>query len=159
MQSAGFVRPERNIVLSRILDAPRELVFKLWTDPAHLAMWWGPKNFTNPVCEVDARPGGALGIVMRAKDGAEHPMKCVFREVIPPGKLVFTNIAVDCAGNVLLEGLTSVTFEDIGGKTKLTVETGAVGMVEMAAGMLQGMDAGWGQSLDKLANLTCRFAA
>ena len=59
----------RTVVLTRLLDAPRELVFKMWTDPTHVARWWGPKGFTNPVCEVDARPGGALRIVMRGRTG------------------------------------------------------------------------------------------
>src|SRR5579862_3731997 len=111
---------ERVLVIERIFDAPRSLLFKAWTEPRRLAQWWGPKGFTNPVCEVDARPGGALRIVMRAPDGAEHPMTGVFREVIAPARLVFTNVAVDREGKPLLEGLTTVTFAEQGGKTKLT---------------------------------------
>ncbi len=143
-------RPERHIVLTRIIDAPRELVFQAWTDPKQLARWWGPKCFTNPVCEVDAKPGGALRIVMRAPDGAEYPMKGVFQEVVESERLVFTNIAVDAQGNHLLEGLTTVTFADLDGKTKLTVQTGAVAMVGYAAAYLEGMEAGWTQSLERL---------
>ena len=85
---------ERVLVIERVFDAPRGLVFKAWTEPRRLAQWWGPKGFTNPVCEIDARPGGTLRIVMRAPDGAEHPMKGVLREVIEPERLVFTNIAI-----------------------------------------------------------------
>ncbi|HXP75753.1 MAG TPA: SRPBCC domain-containing protein, partial [Stellaceae bacterium] len=62
----GATANERTVVITRVFDAPRTLVFKAWTDAAHLARWWGPKGFTNPVCEVDARPGGGLRIVMRA---------------------------------------------------------------------------------------------
>lgn len=141
---------ERELTITRIIDAPRELVFKAWTDPKHLAQWWGPKGFTNPVCEVDARPGGALWIVMRAPDGAEYPMKGVFREIVEPERLVFTYIAVDEAGHHLLEGLTTVTFAEHDGKTRLTVHSRAVGLVAQAVHMLEGMDAGWTQSIDRL---------
>jgi len=143
---------ERVLVIERIFDAPRSLLFKAWTEPRRLAQWWGPKGCTNPVCEIDARPGGTLRIVMRAPDGAEYPMKGVFREVIEPERLVFTNIAIDNAGNSLIEGLTTVTFaEHAAGKTKLILHTSAMGMVAMAAAMIEGMEAGWTQSLDRLA--------
>jgi len=111
----------------------------------------GPHGFTNPVCEMDVRSGGALRIVMRAPDGTDYPMKGIFREIVAPERLVFTNIAVDAAGNHLLEGLTTVTFTAQGGKTKLTLQTSAVGMVAGAARMIEGMEAGWMQSIDRLA--------
>ena len=141
---------ERTVAITRVFDAPRELVWKAWTDPKHMAQWWGPQGFTNPVCEIDVRPGGALRIVMRAPDGAEYPMKGVFREVLQPERLVFTNIAVDTGGNHLLEGVTKVTLEEHGGKTKLTLQAHAVALVADAARMLEGMQAGWTQSLDRL---------
>lgn len=143
-------RPQRELVLTRILDAPRELVFKAWTDPSMVARWWGPRGFSNPICEVDARPGGTLRIVMRAPDGAEHPMKGHFREVVRPERLEFSSVAVDPHGNPLLEAVTVVTFEDLGGKTKMTLKTSAVGLVEQAVAMLEGMETGWTQSLDRL---------
>lgn len=142
----------RAIVLSRTLDAPRSLVFKAWTDPGHLAQWWGPHGFTNPVCEIDARVGGAMRIVMRAPDGAEYPMTGVFREFVEPERLVFTNVALDAAGKALLEGLATVTFAEHG-RTKLTVQTSAVAVLAAAAGMLAGMEARWTQSLERLARL------
>ncbi len=147
---------EREVVITRVFDAPRALVFKMWTDPKHMAQWWGPKGFTNPVCEVDARPGGALRIVMRAPDGAEYPMKGIFQEVVAPERLVFTNIAVDREGNHLLEGLTTVTFAEHGGKTKLILQTRAIGIAPMAPQMLAGMEAGWTQSLERLQTLLGR---
>ncbi len=150
---------ERELTITRILDAPRELVFKVWTDPKHLAQWWGPQGFTNPVCEIDLRPGGALRIVMRAPDGAEHPMTGIYREIVAPERLVFTTVAVDSAGNHLLEGLTTVTFAEHGDKTKLTVRTGAVGLVAAAARMLEGMEAGWTQSIDRLEAYVRRAAS
>jgi len=142
---------EREVVITRIFDAPRALVFKAWTDPKHLKRWWGPKMFTNPVCEVDARVGGAWRIVMRSPDGVDYPCGGVYREIVEPERLVFTNIATDNDGNPILDGLTTVTFEEQGGKTKLTLTTRAVALVDYAAAYLQGMEAGWTQSLESLA--------
>jgi uncharacterized protein YndB with AHSA1/START domain len=148
--SAAVQPNERTVVITHVFDAPRELVWKAWTDPKHMAQWWGPRGFTNPVCELDVRPGGALRIVMRAPDGTEYPMQGVFREILEPERLVFTNIAVDADGNHLLEGVTKVAFAEHGGKTKLTLETRAVALVADAARMLEGMQAGWTQSLERL---------
>ena len=142
--------PEGSLVLTRIIDAPRELVFKAWTESERLAQWWGPACFTNPVCEVDARPGGALRIVMLDPDGNDYQMKGVFSLVVDAQKLVFTNIAHDAEGKHLLEGETTVLFEDENGKTKLTVDTHVVGLVDFAEQMLAGMEAGWTQSLVRL---------
>ena len=156
--SSGSPLTERTVVITRIFDAPRALVFKAWTDPAHLAAWWGPRGFTNPVCEVDLRIGGRMRIVMRAPDGAEHPMIGIFREIVRPERLVFTNIATDPAGTVLLEGLTTVTFAEHGaGHTKLTVESHAVARVDYASPMLEGMEAGWTQTIDRLGEFVTRM--
>ncbi len=144
---------EREITITRIFDAPRALVFKAWTDAAMLAQWWGPKGFTNPVCEIDARVGGAIRIHMRSPDGAVYPMKGEIREIVPPERLVFTNIAVDAEGNAIIDGLTIVTFADEGGKTKLTLQTRGTAVVDYAAAYLQGMETGWTMSLDKLGAL------
>src|SRR5690348_2423340 len=105
---------ERNIEIVRMLDAPRSLVFRLWTEPKHLAQWWGPKMFTNPVCEVDARVGGRLYVVMRAPDGTDYPMSGTFSEVKPPERLAFKAVAEDKDGTPLLEAHTVVTFEEAG---------------------------------------------
>src|SRR5436853_2891112 len=113
--------PARELTLTRVLDAPRELVFRMWTDPQHVAKWWGPTGFTNPVCEMDVRPGGALRIVMRAPDGADYPMIGTYGEVTPPERLAFTNSAVYADGDALLDGLTIVTFAERSGKAELTV--------------------------------------
>ncbi len=149
---------EREVTITRVFDAPRGLVFKAWTDAKQLAQWWGPQGFTNTVCEIDARAGGALRIHMRAPDGAVYPMKGVIQEIVEPERLVFTNIAVDAAGNHLLEGLTTVTFAEERGKTKLTMHTRAVAVAEAAVAYLQGMEMGWTQSIDRLAAFVARAA-
>lgn len=155
MQAAGNTEQltERELTITRIFDAPRELVFAMWTNPVHLAQWWGPKDFTNPVCEVDARSGGVFRIVMRAPDGREHPMKATFVEIVPSERLVFTSVAVDADGDPLLDGLTTVTFDEWNGKTTLTVHTRATALVPLANRMLEGMNAGWTQSIDRLEAL------
>src|ERR1700677_5188508 len=121
---------EREVIIERVFDAPPEIVFQVWTEPGHLARWWGPKGFTNPVCEVDLRVGGAWRIVMRAPNGAEYPGGGVYREIVKPGReivepgrLVFTNSAMDKEGNPIIDGFTTVTFADYGGKTELTLRT------------------------------------
>ncbi len=144
---------EREVTITRIFDAPRALVFRAWTDAAQLAQWWGPKGFTNPVCEIDARVGGALCIHMRAPDGSIYPMKGEIREIVPPERLAFTNIALDEAGNHIIEGFTIVTFANEGGKTKLILHTRGSALVEKAVAYLQGMEMGWTMSIDKLQAL------
>jgi len=152
--SATAAHPmERELTIVRIFDAPRALAFRAWTDPKMMINWWAPKHFTNSVCELDVRVGGALRIVMRGPDGGEYPMKGVFTEIVTNERLVFTNIAVDAAGNHLLEGRTIVTFEDEGSKTKMTLVTRAAGKGPQVAFMLGGMEQGWTESIDKLEAL------
>lgn len=149
---------ERELTLERTFNAPRALVFEVWTDPKHLAQWWGPRGFTNPVCEFDARAGGAIRIHMRGPDGSTYPMKGVIQEIVPPERLVFSFAAVDAAGDHLLEGLTAVSFVEENGKTKMTLHTKASAVVEMATAFLQGMEMGWTQSLEKLEAFLMRGA-
>jgi uncharacterized protein YndB with AHSA1/START domain len=142
---------EREIEITRVFDAPRNLVFDVWTKPTHLARWWGPGGFTNPICEVDLRVGGIWRIVMRAPDGSEIPFTAVFREIIPQQKLVFSSLAKDPDGNPVLEGFTTVVFDDFNGQTKLTLRTRAKALVPEAIARLAGMHEGWSSSLDRLA--------
>jgi uncharacterized protein YndB with AHSA1/START domain len=144
---------EASVEIVRVFDAPRALVWQAWTDPKMMAQWFGPRHFTSSVPELDARVGGKLRIVMHGPDGNDYPMKGVFLEVVAPERLVFSNIAIDNDGNHLLEGKTTVTLTEQGGKTTLTVKSHAVGRVPIAPQMLAGMDAGWNQSIDKLGEL------
>jgi uncharacterized protein YndB with AHSA1/START domain len=141
---------EGSVVITRVFDAPRALVWQAWTDPAMLARWFGPRGFASSVPEFDLRVGGALRIVMHGPDGNDYPMQGVFREVAPPARLVFSNVALDSDGNHLLEGETAVTFAERDGKTTLTMTSYMVGLVPIAPQMLAGMEAGWTQSIDKL---------
>ena len=81
---------EPDFTITRIFDAPRELVFKAWTEPGHMTQWWGPRGFSNPICEMDVRNGGAYRLVMRSPDGVDYPIKGVFREIVRPERIVMT---------------------------------------------------------------------
>jgi uncharacterized protein YndB with AHSA1/START domain len=141
----------QELITTRVFDVPREVVFRAWTDPERLKRWWGPKGFTNPVCEVDARPGGAIRIHMRAPDGVVYPMTGVFREIVEPEKLVFVSSALDGDGEPLFEILNTVTFAEEGGKTRLTLHARVSKVKDEAARHLAGMEEGWALSLDRLA--------
>ncbi len=148
----------REHVFTRTLDAPRALVFAAWTDPEHLARWWGPHRFTNPVCQVDARPGGAIYIEMRGPEGTTYPMDARFVEVVPPERLAFTTFLKNDAGTVFLEVLNTVTFAERGGKTVLTVNARVVNAGPGSEEPLSGMEEGWSQSLERLSAYTARLA-
>ena len=140
----------REISITRIVDAPAELVFKAWTEAAHLEKWWGPEGFTVASAESDARPGGAFTIVMRGPDGTDYPMSGVYRECDPPRRLVTDARALDAEGRTLLEAVTTVTLVERDGKTELTVAERAVAVVPEAVQMLAGMEVGMTQSLRRL---------
>lgn len=141
------------VSFTRVLHAPRVLVWAAWTDPVRLAQWWGPAGFTNPRCEVDVRPGGQIRIDMKAPDGTVYPMDGTFHEVEPPARLVFTSAALDETGARLFEELNEVTFAEVGETTELSLETTVIAIhAPIAAEYLKGMEVGWGQSLDRLAD-------
>jgi len=144
---------QRDLTITRSFDAPRERVFAAWTDPKQLARWWGPDCFTNPVCELDARPGGRLRIVMRAPDGTDYPMSGIVQEIAAPGRLVLTSVAEGADGTPLLSALTTLDLAEQNGKTALTLRASAVGIAAEAPRMLEGMEAGWTQSLGRLSGL------
>ena len=148
---AELLATRHEVVITRILDASREMVFNAWIDPEHLKHWWGPTGFTNPVCEVDPRPGGAIRIHMRAPDGVVYPMTGVFLEVVEPERLVFTSNALDKDGNAMFGNLNTVTFTEHEGKTKLTLHAKVQTATEQAAPYLKGMEEGWKLTLDRLA--------
>jgi len=140
----------QELVLTRVFDAPRELVFKAWTDPKCVREWWGPHGFTNPVCELDARPGGAIRIHMRGPNGIVYPMTGVYQEVVEPERLVFISSALDADGHPMFDILNTVTFVEQDGKTKQTVRARVIKMTPQAPPYLAGMEQGWTQTLERL---------
>ena len=142
---------ERTLILTRVLNAPRTLVFKTWTDPLHLAQWWGPTGFTNPVCELDLRVHGEIRIDMRGPDGTIYPMSGAFREIVEPERLVFTSAALGNSGKPMFENLNTITFDEFeGDKTLLTVHVRVLWDSPEAQQPLSGMSMGWSMTLDRL---------
>jgi len=114
--AAGTV--DREIVITRVFDAPRELVFEAWTNPKHVAQWWWPKGFSTTVQEMDVRPGGIWRLVMRGPDGKDYNNKIVFIEVVKPERLVYKHEPEQGTEPVNFE--STITFTERGGKTEVT---------------------------------------
>ncbi len=156
---------EQELVITRIFNASRDLVWKAWADPEQAMRWWGPKLFTSPSCKIDFRVGGKYLFCMRSDSGPEAWQKGiwstgVYKEIVPMEKIVCTDCFADERGNVVpathygmgadfpLEMLVTVTFEKYeGNKTKMTLTH-----VGIPAGEhYQGANQGWNESFDKLA--------
>ncbi|WP_437998911.1 SRPBCC family protein [Sorangium sp. So ce185] len=142
---------DRDLVLTRIIDAPREKVFKAWTDPELLKKWFAPQPFTTPFAELDVRPGGASLIVMRDPQGNEYPNRGVFLEVVENERLVFTD-AYTAAWEPSEKPFMTVilTFEDQGGKTKYTARARHWTVADREAHEKMGFHEGWGQCAAQL---------
>jgi uncharacterized protein YndB with AHSA1/START domain len=143
----------QEFVITREFAAPRELVFKAWTDPKQLAEWWGPRGFTNPVCEWDVRVGGKIYDVMRAPNGDDYPMGGVFREITPPERLVFACGALDKSGKLLFEFVHDATFTEKNGKTTLTLRSKVTMTTPEANRYIGGFTMGMTSSLERLSGL------
>jgi uncharacterized protein YndB with AHSA1/START domain len=137
------------LVITRIFDAPRSLVFKAWTDPEHMARWFGPKGFTSTVVgKIDVRPGAPYRIHMRGPDGDDHWSQGVYRELVEPERLVFAGCWADAEGQPKgPETTVTVTLEDLEGKTRLTLRQRIFESVT-ARDAHRG---GWTSSLERLA--------
>jgi len=138
-----------DLVLTRTFDAPRKLVFKAWTDPKHLALWWGPRGFTTEIREMDVKPGGAWRYIMRGADGHEYPFDGVYVEVVEPERLVFDgSIHASPEQRVW----TEVTFADREGKTEITVRQS----YSFESDATRGASVGWNQQLDRLGEFLAK---
>jgi uncharacterized protein YndB with AHSA1/START domain len=148
------------MVITRVFDAPRELVWRAWTDPQYVMQWWGPKGFTSPVCKIDFRVGGKFLCCMRTPDGQDFWNAGEYHEIVPLEKIVSSMYFSDAEGNKVepehygieheaIEGAYDVTtFEDFGdGQTKLTF----TGNEPMEDAINSGQLEGWKQILDKVA--------
>jgi uncharacterized protein YndB with AHSA1/START domain len=108
---------DTELSITRLFDAPRSLVFRMWVDPKHVVRWWGPGRFTTLSCTMDVRPGGAWRVRSRSPEGVDHTEQGVYREIVEPERLVFTHAWEDAAGTRSPETLVTVTFIDEHGKT------------------------------------------
>jgi uncharacterized protein YndB with AHSA1/START domain len=147
---------EKVLVITRTIEAPRELVWQAFSDPFHLSQWWGPTGFTNPVCDLDFRVGGHWHHVMRGPDGSEYPTDSMFIEIVPPERIVYRNAAPKgevWGDNPPPSFLRTITFADEGGRTTLTIRAEFDTAEDQQAAARRGWIEGTEQSLDKLAAL------
>ena len=139
---------DREIVITRVVDAPRRLVFEAWTSPKHVPHWMlGPKGWTMPVCEIDLSPGGAWHFVWRRSDGTEMEMRGVYREITPPERLVST----ESWGGNWPETLNTVLLSEDAGKTTITLRVLYPSKDARDAALKTGMKDGVSKSFDRLA--------
>jgi uncharacterized protein YndB with AHSA1/START domain len=155
---------EGDFAVTRVFSAPRDLVFKAWTERERLLRWWGPKGFTMLSCTLDLRPDGVFHYGMRSPDGHEMWGKWVFREIAAPERLVFIASFTDAEGNVVrapfsadwpLEVLSTVTFAEHQGRTTLTMRGVPLNATESERKTFEvgyaSMQQGWAGTLDQLA--------
>jgi uncharacterized protein YndB with AHSA1/START domain len=139
---------DRVLVITRVFDAPRNLVFKAWTDPEHLANWFGPRGFTMTFCQMDPRAGGSYRFGMRSPEGTDHWLQGTYRELVEPEKLVCSYAWADAQGNrTRPETVLTITLADLGGKTQLTLHQAVFESVTACDAHRQG----WTSSLERLA--------
>ena len=154
--SEAMTTSDREILIMRLFDAPRELVFQAWTDPVHVVQWWGPRGFTSTILEMDVRPGGVWRLVMHGPDGTDYPNKIVFIEVVKPERLVY-NHGGDAEGDAV-EFKVTVTFADQGGKTELTMHSLFRSAEERAKVVREfGAIEGANQTLDRLGEYLAKM--
>jgi uncharacterized protein YndB with AHSA1/START domain len=146
------------IVMTRVFDAPRALLFEASTKPEHLTRWWGPRRNTLVKCEVDVRPGGAYRFVLRGPDGSDHPFAGEYREVVPPERLVFTQ-RYDVEPYAKHGSTVSIRFEEHGGKTTVTLVQTFESAISRDETLKMGAKAGMFESWDRLAELLASLGA
>jgi uncharacterized protein YndB with AHSA1/START domain len=139
--------PAPELIITRVFDAPRSLVFAAWTQPEHLARWWGPQGFVNVAWEIDVRPGGAWFRRMQAPDGTLYTKRGVYREIVAPERLVFTYVNEAADGTLDRETLVTVTFEEQGARTRLTLHQTGFESVEAR----DAHEGGWSSCMERFA--------
>jgi uncharacterized protein YndB with AHSA1/START domain len=149
---------DRELVLTRLIDAPREKLYRAWTDPTLLTQWFAPKPWTTPRAELDVRPGGATLVVMADPEGNEFPNPGVYLEVVPNERLVVTDAYTTAWEPSEKPFMTAIiTFEDEGDKTRYTARARHWTQADREAHEKMGFHEGWGKCADQLAALVARI--
>jgi len=138
---------DRELTVTRVFDAPRELLFRMWTDLQHIAKWWGPQGFTTTSLQMDFRPGGTYRACMRSPEGTLHCRRGVYREIVAPERLVFSFAWEDEDGNPGHQTIVTVSFADLGRKTLLTLHQAIFETVERCDDHRRG----WTSCLERFA--------
>ncbi len=154
IDNAATAATSRELVLTRLIDAPREKLFRAWTDPELLRQWFAPRPWTTPVAQTDVRPGGASRVVMRGPDGLEVSSQGVYLEVVPNARLVFTDAYTQAWEPSQKPFMTVIlTFADEGGKTRYTARVRHWTAADREAHEQMGFYQGWAQCTDQLEAL------
>jgi uncharacterized protein YndB with AHSA1/START domain len=149
---------DRELVLTRIINAPREKLFRAWTEPALITQWFTPPPWKTIRAEIDARPGGASLIVMRGPDGTEMPNRGVYLEVVKDERLVFTDAYTKAWEPSAKPFMTAIlTFEDLGGKTRYTARVRHWTKADYETHEKMGFHKGWGIATDQLEALVAKL--
>jgi len=149
---------DRELTLTRLIDAPREKLYRAWTDPTLLKQWFAPLPYTTPVAELDVRPGGSAFIVMRGPDGKDLPNHGVYLEVVPNQRLVSTDAYTKAWEPSEKPFMTLIlTFEDEGGKTRYTARVHHWTAADCEAHEKMGFHQGWGICADQLTALVTKI--
>jgi len=151
---------ENELVITRIFDAPRELVWRAWSQPEHFMRWWGPKNFTSPLCKIDFREGGKFLFCMQTREGKRYYDTGVYNKIVRLEKIIYTDCFADetgekvppsfydMPGDSIIDFKVTITFEEEYGKTKITIRHAGFPAFTMRDDSV----IGWNESLDKLAD-------
>ncbi len=139
--AGGVAAKPLELVLTRVFNAPRRLVFDAWTKAEHVSRWFAPRPLTMPSCEVDFRPGGVFRFVMREPEGTEYPFEGTFREIVASERIVFAGTIHE--GNATV---TTITFVEHDGKTTLTMRQ----TFSFESAATRGSKQGWTMTLDQL---------
>ncbi|HXN32601.1 MAG TPA: SRPBCC domain-containing protein [Polyangiaceae bacterium] len=140
-EGAAEQRKPLDLVITRVFNAPRHLVFEAWTKAEHVSRWFAPRPLTMSSCKVDFRPGGVFRFVMHAPDGTAYPFEGAFREIVAPARIVFTGTIHE--GNATA---TTLTFAEHDGKTTLTMHQ----TYTFESDATRGAKQGWTMTLDQL---------
>lgn len=150
--------PDRDLVLTRLISAPREKLYRAWTEPELIKQWFAPLPWTTPHVETDVRPGGASLVVMRGPDGNEFPSRGVYLEVVPNERLVFTDAYTRAWEPSAKPFMTVIlTFEAEAGQTRYTARVRHWNEEDREAHEKMGFHTGWGQCTDQLVGLVARL--
>jgi uncharacterized protein YndB with AHSA1/START domain len=147
---------DREILITRVFDAPRELVFAAWTDPERVVQWWGPGGYSSFDCEIDLRVGGVFNLKMRGPDGTVYPCTGVFREVVKPERIVYTGPPETnhpCGAGLPPNAIVTVSFVEHDRKTTLTIHARLASAADRDAAVAAGFVPGWDSALERLAEL------
>lgn len=149
----------QDLIIERIFDSPTEVIWKAWTNPGQLKVWWGPRNYTVPFCSIDLRVGGRIFFCMRSTEGKDIWNLGIYREILKPERLITDISFADGKGNKVpasyygmspdfpMDMVVTVTFEELEGKTRMTLRHAGI----PPGADLDGARVGWSQSFDKLS--------